>query len=234
MNEITTSSILAHIGKSSPAQTPISKPSATPVGTEVAELKQSDCSCTCTSCAMEGGFDAGLATKKQCTSRSGCTCTQSKKADSDAESIGIRFMSATLEGDHDSQDPSHSLMPIATADEPKAQDMHSNLQEKLMQKFHQVLENLGMQMLMEVNDVISKDLAYTSQPEEQDPEAWFLSPIVVGAGGGFHLDHPAHCPGNSHTYHDLKATQLKDNPDPHIQPLPDSQGGSPPCIEPLP
>ncbi|KAJ1299281.1 hypothetical protein OPQ81_011866 [Rhizoctonia solani] len=178
MNEITASSILAHIGKSSPAHTPISKPSATLVGTEVAELKQSDHSHTHTSCAMEGGFDAGLAAKKQCTSRLGCTHAQSKKADSNAKSIGIRFMSATLEGDHDSQDPSHSPMPIATANEPKAQDMHGNLQEKLMQKFHQVLENSGMQMLMEVNDAISKDLVYTSQPEEQDPEAWFLSLIV--------------------------------------------------------
>ncbi|KAJ1308231.1 hypothetical protein OPQ81_003946 [Rhizoctonia solani] len=144
-------------------------------------------------------------------------------------------MLAALETDHDSQDPSHLPMPITTTNEPKAQDMHGNLQEKLMQKFYQVIENSGTQMLMEVDDVISTDPAYASQSEEQDSEALFLSLVFVGAGG----------PGNSHTYHDLsgglrtiatlnlptptEATQLKNDPNPlHIQPFPDSQRDAPP------
>ena len=60
--------------------------------------------------------------------------------------------------------------PIATAGEPEAQDTRGNLQEKLTQKFNQVLKNLGTQTLMAVNDAISKDPAYASQPKEQDPE----------------------------------------------------------------
>ncbi|KDN44019.1 hypothetical protein RSAG8_05751, partial [Rhizoctonia solani AG-8 WAC10335] len=97
---------------------------------------------------------------------------------------------------------------------------------------------------MEVDDAISTDPAYASQSEEQDSETRFLSPVVVGAGGGFHLNHPAHRPGNSRTYRGSKAgprtiaacsspvpteaTQPEDPLDvPHIQPFPTSERQAP-------
>ncbi|KEP45394.1 hypothetical protein V565_279080, partial [Rhizoctonia solani 123E] len=102
------------------------------------------------------------------------------------------------------QDPSRSPTPITTAEEPEAQTTQGDLQARLQQKFNHVLENSGTQTLMEVDDAISADPTYTSQSEEQDPETRFLSPVVVGTGGGFHLDHPAHRPGNGWTYRGSK------------------------------
>ncbi|KDN33927.1 hypothetical protein RSAG8_12981, partial [Rhizoctonia solani AG-8 WAC10335] len=97
---------------------------------------------------------------------------------SDAESLDSRHMSAASETDNDGQNPSHLPTPFATTNEPKAQTMQTHFKEQLTWKFHQVIEDSGMQTLMEVDDAISADLAYASQPEEQDPEARFL-PLVM-------------------------------------------------------
>ncbi|CAE6536724.1 unnamed protein product [Rhizoctonia solani] len=99
-----------------------------------------------------------------------------------------------------SRDLSRSLTPIATADEPEAQTTRGDLQERLTRKFRDIVENAGTQTLIDVDGAISEDPAYTTQPQEHSAEARFLSPVVVGVGGGFHLDHPTHRPGNNRTY----------------------------------
>ncbi|EUC55839.1 hypothetical protein RSOL_140100, partial [Rhizoctonia solani AG-3 Rhs1AP] len=191
-----------------------------------------------------------LAANKQRSERSQHTRARNKKAKasqvhSDAESVGFGFASAALETNDNGRDPSRTPTPIATANEPEAQSTRSNLQEKLTRKFNHVLENSGTQTLMEVDDAISADPAYASQPEEQGLEARFLSPVLVGAGGGFHLDHPTHhWPGNGRTYRGSKggprtiarpdspvpteSTQLDDHSDPpHIQPFSTSEQDAP-------
>ncbi|CUA76349.1 hypothetical protein RSOLAG22IIIB_12226 [Rhizoctonia solani] len=210
MNEITASSILDHIDNSSATNTNPSSTFITP--TEV-------------------GYDKQLAINKQRAARAGRTCSQNKKARLGTRSIGIGFMSAASETDND--DPSPLPTPIATASELKAQDTRANLQEKIMRKLHRVIENSNMQMLMAVDEAISTDPAYASQPEEQDPEA----------GSYCQLCHD--CSRNSRTYHNLKGvpctiatpdsptltepTQLENDPDPPcIQPFPISQGDAPP------
>ncbi|CUA67590.1 hypothetical protein RSOLAG22IIIB_13466 [Rhizoctonia solani] len=245
MNEITASSILDHIDNSSATNTNPSSTFITPTRTEAIELRRSDRPCARSSRAKEGGYDKQLAVNKQRAARAGRTRSRNEKARSDTGSIGVGFTSAASETDNDGRDPSPSPTPIATASELEAQDTRANLQEKITRKLHQVIENSDTQMLMAVDEAISTDPAYASQPEEQDPEARFLSPVVVGAGGGFHLDHPTHRSRNSRTYRNLKGvprtiatpdsptltepTQLENDPDPPcIQPFPLSQGDAPP------
>ncbi|KAG8731153.1 hypothetical protein FRC11_004921 [Ceratobasidium sp. 423] len=219
MSEITTNEILAQVEKCSVIQrnlTNLPEAAGTPSGTQAGletELQRSDRSRARSARAKEGGYDETLAANKQRSVRARRTRTRNKKAKaskvhSDAESIGLGFASAVSETSDDGRDSSRSPTPIATADEPEAQTTRSNLQEKLTWKFNQVLENAGTQTLMDVDDAISADPVYASQPEEQGLEARFLSPVVVGVGGGFHLDHPTHHrPGNSRTYCGSKGGQ---------------------------
>ncbi|KDN34214.1 hypothetical protein RSAG8_12699, partial [Rhizoctonia solani AG-8 WAC10335] len=188
MNQITSNSILAQVKKSSTGQTSLNatpKVVGTPSGTQSdlqTELRQSDHSRSRSTRAKEGGYDEMLAANKQRSARAKRTCTRTKAksshAHSDAESLDSRHTSAALETDNDGRNPSHSPTPFATTDEPKAQTTRTHPKEQLTRKFHQVIENSGMQTLMEVDDAISADPAYDSQPEEQDPEAWFLLPVM--------------------------------------------------------
>ncbi|EUC56572.1 hypothetical protein RSOL_188090, partial [Rhizoctonia solani AG-3 Rhs1AP] len=260
MSNITTSDILSHINKSPAIQTTVApEATKTPSGAEAepqTELRRSDRSRARSVRAKEGGYDKKLAVDKQRAARAQRTRSRNKKTKSshthsDAESSNFGFASAPSETDNDGRAPSRSPTPIATADEPEAQTTRSNLQDKLAQKFDNVLKTYGTQTLMEVDDAISTDPAYTSQPEEQGSEARFLSPVVVGAGGGFHLDHPAHRAGNSRTYSGSKggprtiavsnlpvpaeSTQPEDPFDaPYIQPFSTSeQEASLPPLNPL-
>ncbi|CUA73491.1 hypothetical protein RSOLAG22IIIB_05341 [Rhizoctonia solani] len=255
MSDITTSKILAQVEKASAIQTsPTNLPgtTGTPSRTEAdpqTKLRRSNCSLTRSTRAKEGGYDKKLAANKQRAARAQRTHSRNEKfktshTHSEAESISFGFTSAPSETGNDSQDPSRSPTPIATTDEPEAQPTRSNLKEKLTWKFDQVLNTSGTQTLMVVDDAISADPVYASQSEEQDFETRFLSLVLVGAGGGFHLDHPSHRPGNSRTYCGSKgsprtiavpnspvpteSTQPEDHsPAPYIQHFPNSERGAP-------
>ncbi|KAG8730142.1 hypothetical protein FRC11_007365 [Ceratobasidium sp. 423] len=222
MTEITINAILSQVEKSTATQTgvpalpkpsetilngtqpaPSSALNATPCSKaqQRAELQRSDHSHTRSSCAKEGGYDEKLATDKQRAARAGRTRARNRTgklshAHSDSESIGVgpsTFESEANNGALTSgRDPSWSPTPIATADEPEAQTTHTDFSERLIRRFHDILDGSGMQTLIEVKGTLSADPTYTIQPQEQSVEAQFLPPIVVGAGGGFHLDHPAH------------------------------------------
>ncbi|KAJ1304179.1 hypothetical protein OPQ81_008579 [Rhizoctonia solani] len=267
MSEITTDTILTQVEKSSatkPSLTNLHETTGTPSVTQVdlqTRLRRSDRSRTRTIRAKEGGYgkfslpiydritntsfiDDELAVNKRRATRAGNTRARNEKnkahTHSDAESVGLQFASAPSEIDNDGRDLSRSPTPIATAEEPEAQTTRNALQEKVTRKFDQVVQNSGTQTLMEVNDALSADSAYTSQPKEQDIEARFLPPVEVGVGGGFHLDHPTRRSRNHLTYRGSRTIATPDSPIPnksthsdnyseplHIQPFSTPKRGAP-------
>ncbi|KAG8707659.1 hypothetical protein FRC11_007270, partial [Ceratobasidium sp. 423] len=65
------------------------------------------------------------------------------------------------------RDSSMSPALIATTDEPEAQTTHTDIQERLTHRFNEIIQNLGMQTLIEVDGTISADPSYTIQSQEQ-------------------------------------------------------------------
>ncbi|KDN34633.1 hypothetical protein RSAG8_12295, partial [Rhizoctonia solani AG-8 WAC10335] len=177
MSEITPRSILAHIEKSSAAQTSVAAlPEATetpPSGTRAAlspvpnvtppsesqdqtELRRSGRSCIRTGRAKEGGYDTKLAADKQRAARAKRTRNRKKKRRfsrprSDAESATHEYPTFASEADNDGRDSSMSPARIATADEPEAQPTRTDIQERLTRRFKEMVQNSGTQTLIEVD-----------------------------------------------------------------------------------
>ncbi|EUC58990.1 hypothetical protein RSOL_289910, partial [Rhizoctonia solani AG-3 Rhs1AP] len=183
------------------------------------ELRRSSRSHTRSARAQDGGYgkestsmpehftdiffakDTKLAADKQRAERAGRTRARNNKgkssqAQSDAESAA--GPEAQLKGQHLSRSPT----PIFTTNRPEAQSTRNDLQEKIIRKFHQVIEDSDTQMLINVDGALSSDPTYASQSQEQSVETRFLPPVGVGVGGGFHLNHSSHSQGsrNSKTY----------------------------------
>lgn len=147
----------------------------------------------------KSGFDSDIAASKQRSSRSRRTRARNRGISSQSNQGGCQS-GAESEVEAERRAPSKSPTPIYAEEEPEGQPSREQLQAKLTRKFQELVDNSGTQTLIHVDCALSTDPAYATQPQEYDTEAQFLPPTAVGVGGGFHLDHPTHRPGNTQTY----------------------------------